>query len=200
MTNTDTATAAPAATPEKSRTKIADRDWIDANGAPVENEKDATAARYTLFSPEKFGAENVGKSATFTPKTDDVATRMCAIMGALTLMGNIANTWLTEKGEKSASPIDDINERFQLIMTGEWADRTGSGVGAKVDKDALALAIVEAAIADGKAAPDVGKVRAKLESDPTWGRAVRQNAKVAAKYAEAIGKSVKSLDELMTGL
>lgn len=196
--NDVTTSPAATATTKPERSKIAERDWLGADGQPVEagDESKAVAARYSLFSAEKFGAENVGKSATFTPKTDDAGTRMLAIMGALTLMGNITNGWIVEKGEKSASPIDDIAARFALITGGEWIDRSANAVGAKVDKDALALAIVQVANAKGKT-PDVAVVRAKLDSDATWAKAIRQNPEIAAAYATAVGKTVKSLDDML---
>lgn len=181
---------------EIKRTKIADRDWIDAKGEAVA-EENAVAARYTFLAD--------GKSATFTPKTDDAATRMLAIFGAQTLMGNLTNTWKVEKGERADSPVDVIAERFQLLADGKWIDRSAAGVGAKVDKDALAGAFIDVALADGKvtdATKDAtyAKVRARLEEDAGYLRAVRSVPAISAAYSARVGRVTKTLEDVFAGL
>lgn len=187
---------------EVTRKKIADRDWLDSDGKPVggdsgKTEEDAVAARYTTL----LGS---GGSHTFTPKTDDASTRMLAIFGALTLMGNLANTWKTEKGEKPDSPIEIIGERFALLEDGKWIDRSAGAVGTRIDKDVLAEAIVLVTEEAGKVPTkfaDVGEfkaaVRQRLEDDAPYVRSVRQVAPINAKYAELVGRTTKSVDDVL---
>lgn len=175
---------------ETSRKKIADRDWIDGDGKPVEEEK-AVAARYTFLGD--------GKSASFAPVTDDAATRMLAIFGALTLFGNVTNTWKGEKGDKAASPVDAIAERLELLGKGEWIDRTASPVGARVDKDALVAAYVEYAAEQGITKDPVA-VLEKITDKPQLIKDLRSIPEVLAKYTARVGKGGKSAADVMASV
>jgi hypothetical protein len=187
---------------EGLRKQIAKRDWLGADGNPVEAEEDAVSARYTYLED--------GKSYTWSPTTDDSTTRMCAIFGALTLMGNLTNTWKNEKGDRADSPIDVMVDRFALMANeGKWIDRSQGAVGARVDKDVLAEAMTQCAIAkgstkwgplDGNDAAAVGEVKAKYREaleDATFVRVVRKVPEINAKYAELVGTSVKTLEEVL---
>ena len=191
----DTPSAAADGDTEVQRKAIAKREWLGSDGAPVDDESNGVAARYTFLED--------GKSYTFTPTTDDARTRMLSIFGALTLMGNVTNTWKGEKNDRADSPIDAIAERFSLMETGQWIDRTGA-VGAKIDKDVLAEAMTQCAITAGKVDGDdaaaVGakkaEYREKLES-ADFVRTVRKVPAINSKYAELVGQTVKTLDEVL---
>jgi hypothetical protein len=178
---------------EPSRKKIAERDWINAAGEKAETEDEAIVARYTYLAD--------GKSFDFEPKTDDAATRMLAIFGAHTLMGNVTNTWKIEKGDKADSPVDAIKDRFALLAEGKWIDRSAGAVGAKLDKDVLAESITQVMLEAGKITQaEVGDKKAgyrqRLEDDPVYVRTVRQVKSVSDRYAELMGRPTKSLDDI----
>lgn len=181
---------APEADTEVARKKIAERDWIDGEGKPVDEEA-AVAARYTFLAD--------GKSATFEPKTEDAATRMLAIFGAQTLMGNLTNTWKTEKGDRAESPIDVIGERFALLADGKWIDRTAGAVGARVDKDALVAAYVEYAHEKGQEKDPVA-VLEKITDNPALIKQLRSIPEVLAKYTARVGKPAKSAEEILSDI
>lgn len=186
------------ASDDTPRTKIADRDWVDGAGAEA-SEETATGVRYTLRHAGFFGP-NVGQSYTHNLAAPGTIAGMLEAFGALTLMGNLVNTWKTlDPSERSANPIDMIRERFELLGTGQWIDRTGGGVGQKIDKDALASAIVQVAGEAGKTL-DYQVVRQKLEEDAAFGRQTRQVPQIAAAYATIVGRTVKSLDDVLGSL
>ena len=186
MTDVTQATT-EAATDDSKRKAIAKREWIDGAGESCQ-EQEAVAVRYTFLAD--------GKSFDY-PIVKGTAAGMLAGFGALTLMGNIVNTWKNLDGEKAESPVDDIVERFKLLESGEWIDRTREGgVGAKIDKDALAAAIVEWAESKGQQ-KDLVEVREKLEDNPGLVRTMRANAEIAALYTAKAGKPVKTADELL---
>ncbi len=183
----DSATGAGDGDTEVSRTKIAQRDWIDKGGSPVDEEV-ATGAQYTFLAD--------GKSATFEPVTDHAATRMLAIFGALTLMGNLTNTWKTEKGDRADSPIDVISERFGLLADGKWIDRAAGVVGARVDKDALVAAYVEYAASKGQTKDPVA-VLEKITDKPSLIRDLRSIPEVLAGYVRRTGAKGKTAEEVL---
>ena len=86
---------------------------------------------------------------------------MLAGFGGHTLMGNVTNTWLGDKlPDKLPKAAEAIAERFDLLKSGTWVDRTGAGIGAGVNRDALAEAVVLAYTAAGTPV-DKAKVRQK---------------------------------------
>lgn len=178
-------------TPEK-RARVSDRQYIDSTGKPVDKIEQATGASYALLSPagNKVFAEQFGGAGEFVT--------MCAIFGFHTKVGNVANTVLNNKDEPG-TPDDAaaaIEEFIASAKSGTWAERAG-GVGVRVDKDALADAIVAVASAAGKTA-DRAQIRAKLESDTTYARAARQVPAVLAEYTARVGKTTKSIDDLLS--
>lgn len=192
MTNTDA--GGPLTSESKPpRSKIANRDWIDASGQECD-EENAVAIRYEFLGRDDVPAD--GKS--FTQRYDDLsdaAKRMFCHFGQITLAGNVTNTWLGEKGDdKAATAAEAIAARWALIGSGTWIDRTREGVGARVDRDALAQAVVNVMTAAGKAA-DLAAWRGKLD-DAEVVKAVRSNGAIAAEYASIMGRSVKTLDDL----
>lgn len=196
MTNTDVDTDVDTV-PE--RTKIANRLWIDAEGKETQ-EENAVAVSYEFLGRTKGGIVIPGDGKAFTYQIPAPGTRdgMLAGFGALTLMGNITNTWMGDKGDKAATAHDAISDRFTLLESGVWIDRT-SQVGARVDKPQLAQAIVNVAQRKGKSL-DHAVILTKLETDADWAKAARANPEFSSEYATLMGRSVKSTDELFAGL
>lgn len=181
------------------RTKIANRRWIDASGNDVDEDK-AVAVEYEFLGRTKGGISIPADGKSFTYQIPQPGTRdgMLAGFGALTLMGNITNTWMGDKGDKAPTAHDAIAERFALLESGAWVDRT-TGVGARVDLDKLAEAIVNVATRKGKQL-DVATIRAKLDSDQEWRKAATANAEFKTEYSSLMGRAVKTTDELFAGL
>lgn len=194
---TDT-TQADASEDTGSRTKIANRLWLDSTGKEC-GEETAVAVSYEFLGRTKEGVTIPGDGKAFVHQIPTPGTRdgMLNGFGALTLMGNITNTWMGDKNDKAATAHDAIAERWELLATGIWVDRTS--VGARVDKDKLAEAIVSVAARKGKSV-DQATIRAKLEAEPDWAKSARANPEFAAEYATIMGRTVKSSDELLGGL
>lgn len=200
----DTGTAADDSEPV--RVKLAEHSYLDANGAVCEDEESAYAAVYKIIRDKATGNAVDLPAFTYTFGQNADADRMLAIFGAKTLATNESSAARNRKDEPAdaAAQMDAVAERFALLGTGKWVDRTREGVGAKVDKDALAAAIVavsEAAVAAGNrpAPADYAAVRQKLEEDPVFVRNARQVPDVANEYAKRAGRPVKSLDDVLAG-
>ena len=176
---------------ESKRKSVSKRSYLKADGSEAERIEEASGGRYTLLDPagnhdfdQQFG--EAGKLET-----------MCAIFGFHTKVGNVANTVLNDK-EDAGSPADAaaaIKEFLTSAAGGTWAERS-TVVGARIDKDALASAIVEVAQAAGKVAA-YDKIRQRLEEDATYVRAARQVPAVATAYATRVGKAAKTVDDLL---
>lgn len=180
---------------ESERSQIANRYWIDGTGKETSEEK-AVAVSYEFLGRTKKGVTIQGDGKAyrypiFAPGTRD---GMLAGFGALQLMGNICNTWMNDKGDKAPLAHDAIAERFELLDTGVWVDRTG--VGARVDKPTMAQAIVNVGARKGKTL-DVASVLAKLESDEAAFKAARDNAEFKNEYSALRGRTVKTVDEVL---
>lgn len=182
---------------EVVRKKVAKHELLDAAGAVIESEEAATGIRYTLLANSQTFDWQYGKN----PDAD----RMLAVFGAKTLATNeTSQARNNAKGEASADEqIAAVRDRFELLASGKWVDRTREGVGAKIDKDALAEAICRVLVADGKQTQEQidggykAKIRAKLEDDAAYVRIARQVPKVATEYAAIVGRATKSVDDLM---
>ena len=174
------------------RKKVAEHWLIDANGATVEDEKLATGIGYKLVDlPDQPFTFQVPGAIPANPQT------MLAIFGAKTLATNESSQARNNpKGEASAQEqMDAVRERFALIESGEWIDRSREGgVGAKIDKDALAMAMKEVK-PDSKST--VNEIRARLETDVVLLRNARQVPEIAAVYARIVGKPTKTVDDLL---
>lgn len=176
------------------RKQVAKHELLDSGGAVVEQEELATGIRYTLIeNDQKFEFQSglePGKLLT-----------MLALFGAKTLATNESSQVRNNpKGAGTADEmIEAVRERFALLDSGKWVDRTREGVGAAVDKDALAEAIVRVVESEGKSI-DKAKVRAKLEDDRNYVRNSRQHPKVATEYAAIVGKPAKTTDDLIAAL
>lgn len=197
MTNVDA--GGPITEPaESSRTKIANRDWIDADGKPCD-EENAVGVRYEFLGRTKDGITIPPDGKSFTQLWADLspdAQRMYGCFGMVTLFGNVTNTWMGDKDDnKAPSAAEAIAERNALLNSGKWIDRTREGVGARVDKDALAQAWLTVMERAGKAVKSLADYRKALESPDTV-KAVRSNAQIASEYAGLMGRATKTLDDL----
>lgn len=196
-------TSGPAAateteTVEITKAKRANHELLDAAGTVVDDEESAVGIRYTLLANGQVfdwqsGLE-AGKPAT-----------MLAVFGAKTLATNETSA-ARNNAKGAASPdeqMDAVRERFALLETGVWVDRTRDGVGAKVDLDALAEAICQVLVSEGKktqAEVDSGykaERRQKLEEDKVFARKARQQPKVSAAYAALVGRTTATVDDLL---
>lgn len=174
-----------------SRKKVSTRDFLNTSGEVVERIEEATGARYTLLGDGgKPFDKQFGQAGT--PGV------MFAIFGFHTKVGNVANTVLNDK-EEPGTPADAaaaIDEFIKLADEGKWAERAAGGVGARIDKDALAAAVVAVAQKNGQQ-KDLVQVREKLEDNPGLVRTLRQNADIAAEYNSRVGKTAKPTDEVL---
>lgn len=202
MTNTTT-NAKP------KREQVAVRDWIDAQGNPVESGKESTATGFRYihiptakrlnpaYNPETDAAP---QDAEFAMATMDPATlQMCAIFGALTLVGNIVNTQVNgPKGDPNANPIPEAIARFAEIAKGEWSDRSTGVGGVRYDKEKLAAAIAQAK-GESDPAPYLAKMDNKV--DAKTGAVVANDAKGSISYgAYALRNAkVKAAYDALTG-
>jgi len=196
MTETETETTA-------SKRAVAKHYLLTSTGEVTENEGEATGIRYvSLASGRTFDYQVPGATAG-SPQS------MLAVFGAKTLATNEASAMRQKEGD-SSDQVGAIEERFALIDTGQWVDRTREG-GPRTDRDALATAAVqilseaEAAKEGGRPfdaatmATKVAELRAKIEADPT--KMVSFLGKitgVSARYAQLVGKATKSVSELAT--
>lgn len=182
-------TAAPAGG-ESKRKKVANRDWINAAGEVVKNEEEATGVRYTnLESNESFEWQSGAPAGS--------GAVMLACFGALTLMGNVANTRLNGLDGTGAEAIADIKERFALLDSGKWADRTEGARGPKYELDKLATAFIEVRAAMGTPVKGTyDEILQKFTEDKSLVAKVRSNPDVQKKYAELTGKTPKSVADI----
>jgi hypothetical protein len=122
--------------------------------------------------------------------------RMLALFGARTLMTNEASQVKQRHGSE-VDPTAAIAERFKLLASGQWVDRTREGF--QVNLDALAASLHDELVVQGQT-PDYQKIRDKMESDKEWVRKVKSNPGVNARYIEKVGRPQASLDELAAAL
>jgi hypothetical protein len=192
----DTAGPAPAIKDEKK--KRAEHELLDASGAIVDDEETANGIKYTLLEmPERPFTYQFGANPT--------VDKFLALFGAKTLCTNESSAVRNSpKGSGTAEEqIDAVEARFALLATGAWVDRTREGVGAKVDLDALANAICNVMVAEGKiteadvASGKMAAYREKLEADKAFARSARQHPPFAAEYAKIKGASTKTVDDFM---
>lgn len=176
--------------------RVAKHELLDASGGVVEDEESATGIRYTLL----------GNGQTFDWQSGQTAgseLAMIAVFGAKTLATN-TSSGLRNSTKGEATPdeqMDAVRERFALIKTGKWLDRTREGVGAKIDLDRLANAICNVQVAEGRyTEADVqneklAKTRQKLDEDKAWARKARQHPPFAAEYARLGGAAAVTVDD-----
>lgn len=188
----------------KSGRKVAEHSYLDAAGNVVETEEQATGIRYHIISTgDTFDFQTGGKPGE--PLT------MLAVFGAKTLATNEASAFkqstkspTTPNGHYDGA-IDAISERFKMIESGTFVDRSRDGVGGpKWDLDALAEAMCIVLVSSGEATQEQidrggkAKVREKLESKE-WLAKAKKNPAVVVEYQRLAGKSVTSAAELASG-
>lgn len=169
-------------TTESSRTARAIREFIDADGQKVEDKMDAKGARYTLRSNGRKIELMFGPNA---------ATYALAAMGFVTKIGNVVNTVVNGADPGTDDDAADAAEEWLAqLNAGIWREKVeGAGV-ARIDKDALAQAIVEVS------PQDYQKVRDRLETDAAYVRKTRQHTKVRELYEAKVGKSAVTDEDL----
>lgn len=181
-------------TAETGKTKkvaVALRDWINANGQPVDagKEAEATGLRYTHL-PTARRLDPAFNPETSAPHADAVFEHqfgnagsietMLAIFGGMTLAGNVVNTAINgPKGDPSINPIPLIKARFDELLTGVWADRATGVGGVRYDAEKLAQAIANAK-GETDPAPYAAKMANKV--DPKTGAVVANDTKGAISY------------------
>jgi hypothetical protein len=194
--------SAAATTEESGDTEVVKRavakhELLDEGGAVVETEEVANGIRYTLLANSQTFEYQYGKNPA--------ADKMLAIFGAKTLATN--ETSAARHNSKGANGPDEqieaVRERFATLEGGKWVDRTRDGVGAKVDPDALAEAIIRVVEGEGKlpqgqtAETYKAVIRQKIEDDKAYARKARQMPKVATEYATLVGRSTATVDDLL---
>lgn len=185
---------------EVTKRKVAEHNLIGTDGVVVESEEEADGIKYDL----------IGGKAPFTwnwSQANETERRLLAIFGAKTLATNetsqIRNGAKT-KGDPIPGPDEQIAavaERFALLRSGQWVDRTREGAVVRIDKDALAEAIIRVMLAAGKITDaQVGDTKAakrqQLEDDPTYMRKARQVPEVATEYSRIVGRTTATVNDL----
>lgn len=155
------------------------------DGTETKDIHTATGIKYQDVSSGEVFTYQVPGATAGSPQT------MLAVFGAKTKATNEASQirQIERAGEDpECSQVDNIIEAFSKIDKGIWREPSEGGVGAaKVDRDSLALAIVEAQKALGNDR-DLNAVRAKLDADPKFFRGARQAKDVTAIYNTLVGK------------
>lgn len=188
--------AADSGDSETVRKQVAKHELLDATGNLVDEEESATGIRYTLLAN--------GQSFDFqSGLTAGERNTMICVFGAKTLATNESSA-MRNSTKGAATPdeqIDAVRERFALLETGKWVDRTREGVGAKIDLDRLANAICNVMVAEGKyteaqvQSEKLAATRAKLEDDKVFARKARQHPPFAAEYAKLGGAATVTVDD-----
>lgn len=184
-----------------TKKKVSLRSFLAADGSECDRIEEAQGARYVLLAPngnKTFDHMFSGKIGTL-----DV---MAGIMGFHTKVGNVANTVLNDKSDDGDPTPDAAATAIAAWYAGatdetdpQWAERSTGVPGSRIDKDALAGAIVLVMESDGKKL-NYAKVRDKLENEPQFVRAARQDVRIANEYAKRTGKATKSVADLLGGL
>jgi hypothetical protein len=190
-------------TVDKKSERVAKHSLLDKDGNVVENEEEASGIRYVhIETGETLDYQSglvVGETVTVLPHH-----AMFWNFGAKTLATNEASAIRNGK-DPDGDQVAAIKERFNLIFTGKWVDRTREGVGVKIDKAALATAVVNVTIADGNAKEEqrdalYAVIFQKLEEDKGFVAQMRQIQGVPAEYAKLVGKTTKTSADLMAQL
>jgi len=173
------------------RKRVSKRAFLTVNGGEAERMEDASGARYTLLG-------SGGGDYDYTFGEDSAADKMFAIFGFHTKIGNVANTVLNDKEDPGSTHDASvvIEEFIALTKAGKWAERAVGAPGSRVDKDALAAAVVEVAQAKGQTKNE-SAVRAKLEDDIGLVRKLRANPEIRAAYDKRVGKAPATTEDAL---
>lgn len=185
-------------TSEEKRSKVAERHYIAADGALTKNEEDAVGVRY----------KHVGTGEVIELKTGLEAGSigaMLAAFGAKTWIGNLVSQF-TDRENGGVVDFEGVRERLADLSDGNWPGREageGAGPGARMDRDALAEAIVlvledagDERVQGDKRAGVKAAVRQKIEDDLKWAMGKRRVTEVAVHYLQLTGKTTSPKDVL----
>jgi len=170
-----------------ARQKVSSRDFIDANGQPVDKIELATGARYALVkrtggTDDKPEYANEHEFDVQLGEAGKPAT-MYAIFGAWTKLGNVANSVLND--DKEPGTIDDAADEIaafiKSVESGVWREAgDGAARGPKYDNDVLG--IVLHAILGAAAKGDAASYTARLAADKGYRAKVVARDDIKAAY------------------
>jgi hypothetical protein len=180
---------------DTTKRKVANHILLDASNPPneVDSEELATGFRYHHIASGHSFEWQSGMPA------GDMRT-MLAIFGAKTLATNEASQVRQKEGD-TGDQVGAIRERFALLETGKWVDRTREGP--RVDLDKMAEAAANVLVANGKVPNEPAAITARVAAlrkaldDPKMVAQIRQVEGVAAEYAKLVGKATKTADDLL---
>jgi hypothetical protein len=199
MTIQETDTETTTVVAKKERKQVAEHALIDAGGNAVETEEEASGIRYTLL---ENGEVFVWQWADAT----EAERKLVGLFGAKTLATN--ETSQARNNPKGSATADEqiaaVRERFALIRDGKWVDRSGGGVGTRINREQLASAVCKVLVDNGKKTQDEidngywATVRQRLDDDAEWLAKMRKYPPVAAAYALLVGKDTgTTVDNMM---
>lgn len=166
--------------------RVAKHELIDGDGKVVESEEEAKGIRYTHLASGQVYSLDVSKLPA-------EAMLMLANFGAKTLATNEASQ---ARQADNPDQIGAIRDRFELISTGKWVDRTGGE--RKIDLDIMAQAIVNVGGRAGKSY-EIAAIRGKLD-DAAFVRQVRQVKDFTNEYATLQGKTLATVDDVFANI
>lgn len=174
--------------------QLADHGLLDAAGAVTKDMQVAQSITYNL-------KDLPGEVVTYTYGNSPDGDRMLALFGAKTLATNESSQARQKLGTTGTEQqqIAWVRERFGLLETGQWVDKTREGFSRAWDKDILADIIVASAAANGKTV-DVAAIRAKLDSDEQWYKDCQLVPQYADEYRKQTNKPVKAVSDILAGL
>lgn len=176
---------------EPTKRQVAKHSLLDAGNAVVEEMEQGTGIRYLDIAS--------GKTFDYQLKANSDGLRMLALFGARTLATNEASAARQKDGD-SADQLTAITERFALIDTGVWVDRTREG-GPRIDQAVLATAVINVMVGSGKVQETERDARyAKLmenwAADPKKVTIAHSVPAVRDEYAKLTGKTARTVDDL----
>lgn len=157
------------------RTKVAERDYIAADGSVTDDEQLATGVKYKFLST----------GAVIERKFDTINTdgaRMLALFGLKTWIGNLMS--------QHDGDADAVNAKLDSVWAGKWPDREGA-IGPRYDADILALAIAQAK-GESDPAPYVKKI-AEMKG---YGGKAYSVLEVRKAYDSLAGKASTAIGDL----
>lgn len=170
---------------EKSQRALAKHEYLTVNGGDTDDETEAHGYRYTHLRTS-------GVVEVMWNELSEDAKRMFGIFGIKTLATNEASQ-VKQKNGTGVDPAPSIKERFALIQTGQWVDRTREGF--QVNLDALAAATFDVLTKYGHAA-DYASLRERMETDKDFVKKSKSNTEINALYIEKVGRPTASIDDL----
>ncbi len=176
---------------EPAKRQVAKHSLLDSAGNIVEEMEAATGFRYLDIAS--------GETFDYQLKANSDALRMLALFGGRTLATNEASAERQKDGG-SAEQLTAIKDRFALLDTGVWVDRTREG-GPRIDQAILASAVLDVMVAAGKAQEDeraarVAKLLENWAADPKKVTVAHSVPQVRDQYAKLTGKTARTVDDL----